>query len=127
VIFKKYFIRLLLIDLLVLFTGYLLITLTDVTLRFSEIALLTLCFSVITLLSIFIFNRGLKKEPGSQTMHTLVAMGVKMLLEMVLALLWFFVAKKTSTHSLILFFVLYLAFSMFSIYLMLNTLKNKSL
>jgi hypothetical protein len=127
VISKKYLIVLLLIDLLVLFAGYLLVTFTEVTLQFSEIAVLTLCFSAITLLSLLIFVRGLKKEPDSQTMHLLVAISLKMLLEMVLALIWFFVAKKTYTSSLILFFVLYLAFSLYSIFFMLNTLKNKSL
>jgi hypothetical protein len=127
VISKKYLIVLLLIDILTLFAGYLLVTVTEVTLQFSEIAVLTLCFSAITLLSILIFVRGLKKEPASQTMHLLVAISLKMLLEMVLALIWFFVAKKTYTSSLILFFVLYLSFSLFLIFFMLNTLKNKSL
>jgi hypothetical protein len=127
VIFKKYLIGLLLLDLLVLLAGYLLVTLTDVTLHFNDIAVLTLCFSSIVLLSLYIFNRGLKKDPGSQTMHLFVAIVLKMPLEMVLALIWFFIAKKTYTSSLLLFFVLYLAFSLYSIFFMLNTLKHKSL
>lgn len=48
-------------------------------------------------------------------------------MELVLALVWFFIIKKTTAASLLLFFVLYLAFSLFSIFRMLNTLKNKSL
>lgn len=60
-------------------------------------------------------------------MHLMLAISLKMLIEMVLALLWFFVAKKNSADSLILFFILYLAFSLFSIFCMLKTLKNKSL
>jgi hypothetical protein len=60
-------------------------------------------------------------------MHLFVAIVLKMPLEMVLALIWFFVAKKTCTYSLLLFFVLYLAFSLYSILFMLNTLKNKPL
>jgi hypothetical protein len=127
VIFRKYFIGLLLLDLLLLLAGYLLVATTDVALHFSEISILTLCFSVIILLSLCIFSRGLKKEPENRTMHLLVAVTLKMLLEMVLALIWFFVAKKTFTSSLLLFFVLYLAFSLYSIILMLNTLKHKPL
>jgi hypothetical protein len=50
-----------------------------------------------------------------------------MLLEMILALVWFFVLKKTDTSDLLLFFVLYLAFSLYSIICMLKTLKSKSL
>jgi hypothetical protein len=127
VIFRKFSIGLLLLDLLLLLAGYLLVTFTDVTLHFSEIAILTLCFSSIILLSLYIFSRGLEKEPASRTMHLLVAIALKMLLEMILALVWFFVAKKTFTSSLLLFFVLYLAFSLYSILLMLDTLKTKAL
>jgi len=127
VIFRKFSIVLMLLDLLLLLAGYLLVNFTDVTLHFSEIAILTLCFSAIILLSFYIFSRGLKKEPASRTMHLLAAVAIKMLLEMVLALVWFIVAKKTFTSSILLFFVLYLAFSLYSIFLMLNTLKHKPL
>jgi hypothetical protein len=127
VILKKYTIGMLLIDLLILFTGYLLVSQTEINLHFSDIVLLTFCFSAINLLSFYIFFRGLKKDPGSQTMHILVAIVLKMPLEMVLALIWFFVAEKTYTSALILFFILYLALSLYSILLMLNTLKNKPL
>lgn len=126
-IFRKFSIVLMLLDLLLLLAGYLLVNFTDVTLHFSEIAILTLCFSAIILLSFYIFSRGLKKEPASRTMHLLAAVAIKMLLEMVLALVWFIVAKKTFTSSILLFFVLYLAFSLYSIFLMLNTLKHKPL
>ena len=126
-IFRKYSIGLLLLDIILLLAGYLVVDFADVTLHFSEIAILTLCFSAIVLLSLYIFSRGLKKEPASQTMHLMVAVALKMLLEMVLALVWFFVAKKTFTSSILLFFVLYLAFSLYSMFFMLNTLKNKSL
>jgi hypothetical protein len=127
VIFKKYLIGLLLLNLLALLAGYLLVTITDINLQFGEIAVLTLCFSAIAFLSLYIFDRGLKKEPSSQTLHIFVAVVLKMLLEMVLALVWFFVAKKTYASTLLLFFVLYLAFSLYSILFMLNTLKHKSL
>jgi len=127
VVFRKYAIGVLLLDLLLLPAGYLLVTFTGVNLKFIEIVILTLCFSVIVLLSLYVFSRGLKKEPASQTMHLMVAVSIKMLLEMVLALIWFFIAKKTFTSSILLFFVLYLAFSLYSIILMLNTLKTKSL
>jgi membrane protein implicated in regulation of membrane protease activity len=70
---------------------------------------------------------GQKKTPGSQTIFSLVSVSLKFILEMVLALIWFLVAKKTEVSSVILFFVLYLAFTLFSILHILNTLKNKSL
>jgi hypothetical protein len=125
--FKKYIFGLAFLDVMVLLAGFLLSVLAATTLKFSDVIVLTLCFSAITFLSLLIFHRGLKKEPVSQTMHILVAMVIKMLLEMFLALFWFIVAKKTVPSTLLLFFVLYLAFTLYSIIFMLNTLKRKSL
>jgi hypothetical protein len=125
--FKKYLFGLLLIDLLIFLAGYLLIDHTGIILSFGEIIFLTICFFSITLTSLLIFYRGQKKEVSSQTIHILAAIVVKMLLEMVLALVWFFVLKKTDPSDLLLFFVLYLAFSLYSIICMLKTLKSKSL
>lgn len=125
--FNKYLTGLLLLTLFLMLTGYLLITYTTISLDFNDLGILTGCFFSVALLSLLIFHRGQKKEPGSRVMHGLVAISVKMLLEMTLALLWFFVAKKTTMASLLLFFVLYLAFTLLSIFLMLNALKTKSL
>ena len=125
--FKRYLFGLLFLFSFFLFAGYLLLAFVDINITFSELAILSLGFSTITLLVISIVRRGTRKDPSGLTMHLLAALSIKLLLEMVLALMWFFVAKKTSGASLILFFVLYLAFSLFSITLMLNTLKNKSL
>jgi len=125
--FRKFLTGLLLIMLLAFFAGYLLVTLTASSLSLSEIILLSGSYFSITFISLIIFGRGQKKEAGSQTMHILAAISVKMLLEMVLALIWFFVLKKTSPSDLLLFFVLYLAFSLYSIIFMLKTLKSKSI
>ena len=125
--FSRYIIYLLLLDTLVIVAGFLLVTLTKIGLLYSDIALLTICFSIITLISLFIFFRGRKKEPDSQTMHLLVSVSLRLPLELVLALVWFFIAKKTTTAALLIFFILYLAFSCFSILFILNTLKHKSL
>lgn len=125
--FRKFLTGLLLIMLLAFFTGYLLVSFTAASLTLSEIILLSVSFFFITFISLIIFGRGQKKEAGSQTMHILAAISVKMLLEMVLALIWFFVLKKTSPSDLLLFFVLYLAFSLYSIIFMLKTLKSKSI
>jgi len=127
VIFKKYLFGLLLIDLILLVAGYLLSNLAPLTIHFGDLLLLLLCFSAINILSVFIFIRGIKRDPESQTMHLMVAVSIKLPLEMVLALIWFFVAKKTYSSSVLLFFVLYLALSLYSISCMLKTLKHNSL
>ncbi|HBE41437.1 MAG TPA: hypothetical protein DDW27_09575 [Bacteroidales bacterium] len=70
---------------------------------------------------------GQKKDQEGQTMHILVALGIKFIVELVIALLWFFVAKKTGLSLVILFFVLYLAFTLFLVLIVLKTLIHKSL
>ena len=125
--FKDYLIRLFLLASVILAAGYLIMTLSKINMQSGDLLILTGCFSLITGTSLYIFCRGQTKEQSDRVMYLLVAISVKMLLEMVFALLWFFAAKKTTLTSLILFFVLYLAFSLFSIILMLKTLKNRTL
>lgn len=123
----RYIIDIIIINLIILLAGYLVSAYFYSPLKFIDVIILSLCFTVITILSIVIFRRGLKKEPGSQTMHLLVAIVVKMLLEMFLALIWFFILKKTSAPTLILFFVLYLSFTFYLVMVMLKILKRKAL
>jgi len=93
----------------------------------SDFIILASLFSLFTLIQLFIFFRGQTREPESTTMHTLVSVSVKFLLEMVLALIWFIVIKKTLVSSVVMFFVLYLTLTLFSTFTMLKTLKNKTL
>lgn len=126
-LFSKYITFLLLLDTLIFISGYFLMSKTKIDILFSDVAFLTICFSIISLISLFIFFRGRKKKPDSQTMHLFVSVSLKFLLELILAFIWFFVAKKTTLSSLLLFFILYLTFSLFSILFILNTLKHKSI
>ena len=123
----KYTIYLLLLDGLIFIVGYILVRITKIDILYRDVVFLTICFSVITLTSLFIFFRGRKKEPDSQTMHLLISISLKLILELVLAFIWFIVAKKSTITFLLLFFILYLAFSLFSVFFMLNTMKHKSI
>lgn len=118
---------LIVLSLFILSGGYFILPQTDTTSSFTELTVLTIVFLFICSISFVIFQRGQSRDPQSQTLHTLVSVSVKLLLEMVLALLWFFAAKKTSSGSVFVFFILYLTFSLFSVILILKTLKNKSL
>jgi hypothetical protein len=102
---------------------------SEIYLKFpvSDLIITSSVFSVIALITLFIFLKGQTKEPDSQTLHSLVALSLKFLLEIFFALIWFFIAKKTSLQSVLIFFVLYLALSLFSIRVILKTLKNKAL
>jgi len=95
----------------------------------SDVSTVSLAFSfaVSTFLLMFTFKRGLSREHVIQAMHTFAAVGIKFLAELFIALVWFVGAKKTSAEYILLFFVLYLAFSLFSIIVIVKTLKKKSL
>ncbi len=84
-------------------------------------------FALISFITLNIFFKGQKKEPQSQTLHSLVAISVKLLLEMLFALIWFIVAKKIGLQLVLLFFVLYLAFTLYSVFIIVKTLKTKSI
>ncbi len=125
--FRKWFVRLLLMDAVVFFTGFLLGKLPGVIVPAGDLAILVLSFTFISVVILLVFFTGLRKDQAGRTMHILVAISLKLLLELVLALLWFFIAKKTSLTSLYLFFILYLPFTVFTTFAMFNTLKTKSL
>jgi len=116
-----------LLEIIILAAAWFIISKPGIGINFAEAALLSASLAIIALVTLLIFFRGRKREPATQTMHSLVAVTLKFILELIVALIWFFVAKKTGLSSVILFFVLYLAFTLFSILIMLKTLKDKSL
>jgi hypothetical protein len=123
----KYALLLILLNVLLLLTEYLLVSVVKLNLCFSDAVVLSTVFSIIAFITILIFLKGQTKEPDSQTLYSFVALSVKFLLEIVFALLWFIVAKKTSLPSVLIFFVLYLALTLFSIWVIVKILKNKAL
>lgn len=123
----KHILLLIFLEILILIAGYLVASNFNIGVLFSEIALLSVVFTLISLLTLFIFFRGQAKESGSQTLHTLVSVSLKLLIELVFAFIWFFIVKKTGLSNVLLFFVLYLAFSLFSILTILKALNYKSL
>jgi len=125
--FFKYLAYLLILDFLAGVAGFVLLKIIDAGFRFSDLAALTLIFTLINLIILYVFFRGQRKDPPSRTIHIMASVGLKFLLEILLALLWFVVSKKTSLSSLLLFFILYLAFTVLSTSAMLKTLKSRSL
>ncbi len=124
---RIYILILLLLNFILPGAGYLLNAFIHVDIPLSDIVILTVLFSVIALITVIVFLRGQTKEPDSQALHSLVSISLKFLMEMVLAVIWFIVAKKTSLSSVLIFFVIYLSLTLYSLFIILNTLKNKSL
>jgi hypothetical protein len=88
--------------------------------------LLTGGFAISALASLIVFFRGAGKNPETSVFTTLIALGIKLLLSLVLALLFFVVLKNRDTGSLLLFFILYLAFTVYVILTFLSVLKKRS-
>ena len=123
----KYSLQLLFLYVLLLLGGYLFVSLLSPKISLVEIVILSTVFSFIAFIILLIFFKGQSKEPDSQTLYILVAVSLKFLLEIVFALIWFFVAKKTYLASVLMFFVLYLCLTLYSMQIILKTLKNKAL
>lgn len=123
----KYILFLILLNVLILFSSYLFVIKVSTIVCFRDIAILSFSFSIISFITILIFLKGRTKEPASQTLYSLVAVSLKFLLEIVFALLWFIVAKKTSMQSVLIFFILYLTLTLFTLWVIVKTLKNKVL
>jgi hypothetical protein len=107
--------------------GELVLSFTDTILPVKDIFVLSCLFSAISIVTLIIFYRGQACEPDSQAMHTLVAISLKFLLDMVLALVWLIISKKTSLTYVFLFFVIYLTLTLFTLFVILKTLRNSSL
>lgn len=92
----------------------------------AETLPLTSSFAFISLAALIIFFFGSVKNPERSVFMTLIALGVKMLLSFVLAMLWFLVFKNRGTDSVLLFFILYLGFTLFVVLSFLRVLKHKT-
>lgn len=115
------------LEMIILVAGFIITSNSYAELDYDDISIASAVFTVLALIVLIIFFRGQRKEPGAQTMHTLVAISIKFLAELIFAFLWFFTGKKTGISSVVLFFVLYLTFTLFSVLVILKTLKSKSL
>ena len=92
----------------------------------TDAVVLTVCFTVAALISLLIFFDGTSSDARKSVLMTLVAVSVKFLLSLIIALLFFVIFKNRETGSVILFFILYLAFTVFILLTFLNILKKKS-
>lgn len=93
----------------------------------DSMLMLVATFVAMTCISLYLFFLGRSREDGEDSMYTLSALGLKFILSMVAALVWFAVLKKVKTGELILFFVIYLAFTIFLIGVIVKELKGSSL
>ena len=92
-----------------------------------ELLILSSAFTVIIIICIIIVIKGQSKSPQKGFWYTFVSIGVKLLLEMTLVLFLFVIAKKNNFEVVLIFFILYLPFTLFLVLTILKTLKKKLL
>jgi hypothetical protein len=84
-------------------------------------------FFLISFLVLVLFINASQKDAEKRIAQTLLAISLKFFLSMVFAVIFFLVFKKKDIATVILFFVLYLGFTLFVVFSLLNMFKKESL
>lgn len=121
--FKSY-LFLLLLTLLFLLSGLAINWLHPAALNISTLAIILAFFLPVSFLALLIFNSGIKNDPDRRILKTFVAITLKTVLCLAFALILFMGFKKKDSVTVILFFIIYLGFTLFVVFSMLNTLKK---
>lgn len=88
--------------------------------------LLTLSFYfLVNLVVLSLFFKGKSKDPKKSLLYTFSAISAKFLLYLLFIVVYFLVTKNLSTSYLIVFFILYLAFTLFTVLAIVKALKAK--
>jgi len=103
------------------------ILLVPLQITIPELLLTTFIFSVITTLALLLFLIGSDRSPERQPLYTMGAVGLKLFLFIIYAIVYFIVLKNTGAVYIILFFLLYLAFTIYLLKVVVKILKIKSL
>ena len=125
--FKRYTFALILLELLILIAARAIDAHISLEITFINMTILSIAFMIISILCLFIFFKGREKGEDGQSKSLLISFTIKFLSELTLVFFWFFIGKKTGVDSLLLFFILYLAFTSLMMSAILKVLKYKKL
>lgn len=123
----KYFGLLILLTIIILISGSLLISRAGLPVESSSLFSLTLIFTIVNGVTLAIAFAGQGRDKKDQPGFTMASVSVKLLAEMVIALVWFIDEKKSAAPNVLLFFILYLSFTLFSVITIVKTLRSKAL
>ncbi|MEA1896077.1 MAG: hypothetical protein U9N53_00275 [Bacteroidota bacterium] len=93
----------------------------------TQFLITLLYFFLFTLLLFVLFYRGLTKDPRKGILYTFGAIALKLLAHMVYILVFYLLTKNLTMDFIIVFFVLYLAFTLYLILTFIKELKSKQL
>jgi len=123
----RIFIHLLFYSLIVFALSVAAINILETGLAFKDLLLPGLIFPAIIAVSFIVFIAGREKAPERQPVYTMAAVGTKFVLSSVFALTYFIILKRSGPEYIILFFLLYLAFTVYLLKVILKVLNVKSL
>lgn len=83
-------------------------------------------FLIVNVFVLFLFFKGSSKSLEKAIVYTLLTISLKFILYILFILIYYLITKNLSKEYLIIFFVLYLAFSFFTLFAILKELKLKS-
>jgi len=115
---------LILLSLTFLFTGLSASYLFPSYVNRESLLIMVPVFFFIAALSLAIFFNAGRRDPDQKIVRTFVALSLKTILCLAFALIFFLVLKKKDSGTVILFFIIYLGFTLFVVFSMLNTLKK---
>lgn len=121
----RLFICLLFYSMLVFILSALLIHVFKTGLTPGDLLLPGLVFPLLIAVSLLVFIAGRSKPSGKQPVFTMAALGIKFFLTSVFAIFYFIIIERTGTGHILLFFLLYLVFTVYLLSLILKALKVK--
>lgn len=93
----------------------------------DSMVILVVSFFILSLLVLGLGFLGAKRDPESQSLFTLGAVGLKFVFSALIALLYFEVFKKSGLNNILLFFVLYLTFTISLVSVLIKDLNNRTI
>ena len=93
----------------------------------THIIITIIFFFLVNMGVLFTFFRGLDKNPKNGLLYTFAAISAKFLAYLIFILLFYLITKNLSSNYLILFFVLYLAFTIFILLALVKELKTRKI
>jgi len=83
-------------------------------------------FLIVNVLVLILFFKGSSKNPEKAIVYTLLTISLKFILYISFILIYYLITKNLSKGYLIIFFLLYLTFSFFTLFAVLKELKLRS-
>lgn len=125
IILYKKLLNTIILSLSLLLSGLIVNNLFPGTADKSSLEILVVSFFILSAIVLTINFIGSRREAGVQTLYNFAAIGVKFVLAAIIALLYFEAFKKSGLNNILLFFILYLTFTVYLMVIIIKSLNNR--